>query len=332
MESKTVFIGTDPVLGAVLDDVAGLLAKEGVCINRNIATVYDGASQFSPETSHSLMQDVAVIGVSSRTKLSAGILQCFPRLKGLVFPSIGINGLDLDEAKRRGLVVANGRTAENIESMAESIVMLTLTLFYELQQKSWQCRQMMARPDSKALSARMLKGKTIGLAGYGATAQHVARLLTGWGVNILAHNRRGRISEYSNDPVTFTGLEDLLARSDLVSVHLPLTQDTRHAIGEKELRLMRRGSFLIGTSRGGVIDEAALCRVLQEGHLGGAAIDVFEHEPLLPNHMFRKIPNMILTNHIIGHTRELFDSLAPAMAKNICAILAEKEPDYLVKL
>jgi D-3-phosphoglycerate dehydrogenase len=124
-------------------------------------------------------------------------------------------------------------------------------------------------------------------------------------------------------------LPTLLQSSDIVSVHVTLTHETRHLLGESELRLMRPEAYLINTARGGVIDEQALYHVLKERHIAGAAIDVFEQEPLDPESPLRQLDNVLLTPHMVGHSQELMAAIPPTAAENVLRVLRHEPPLYV---
>jgi D-3-phosphoglycerate dehydrogenase len=269
-----------------------------------------------------------VVLVSSRTPLSRPLLAGARRLRGVVFPSIGTDSCDVAAATELGIPVANGATPENVESMAEATVMLAVALLLELPVRQHQFATCAARPAPSALTSRMLAGRTVGLVGFGRIARAVVGRLAGWRVDrVLAATRTPDPAGWPD--VEFVELDVLLAASDVVSVHLPLTGETRGLLGESRLRRMRPDSVLVNTARGGIVDEAALARVLDDGPVSGAAIDTFATEPVPPDHPLRRRHDVILTQHIIGHTRELFDSLAPMAVENVACLLAGRRPRYL---
>jgi D-3-phosphoglycerate dehydrogenase len=178
------------------------------------------------------------------------------------------------------------------------------------------------------MKARMVRGKTIGLIGMGRTARGVVERLAGWQVTIQSYDPYVR-QEQAPPGVTMVNLPTLLHTSDVVSVHVVLTDETRHMLGEAEFRSMRAAAYLINTARGPAIDELALYRVLKSGHLAGAAIDVFEQEPLPPDSPLRALPNVILTPHMVGHSQELMAAIPPTAAENVLRILRGEPPLYV---
>jgi D-3-phosphoglycerate dehydrogenase len=329
MGPQTVFVGDDHVLGETLDAVAGALSARGYRIVRGAAQPAPAHTEYPPRSWPELFGQASAMLVSTRTRVPARLLASAPLLRGVVFPSIGTESVDLAAATRLGIVVAHGATPENFQSMAEATVMLAVALLLELPVRQQQFASRAARPATSTLTSRMLAGRTVGLVGFGRIAQEVVTRLDGWRVGrILAHTRTPPPRQCWPQ-VSFVDLGTLLEHSDVVSLHLPLTPETRALIGAAELARMGPGSVLINTARGGIVDEAALAHALTGGALGGAAVDTFAHEPPPADHPLRGCPNVILTDHIVGHTRELFDSLVPAAVDNITRLLSGRPPRHL---
>jgi D-3-phosphoglycerate dehydrogenase len=325
MSAPVVFVGHDRVLDDVLDRVAEGLRRDGVDVVRGPAAPPPALTRYTPEEQQTFFGRARVAVISSRTVIDRHILRNFPQLCGIVFASSSTASCDLDDATAEGVLVANGATAENMESMAEATVMLAAALMLDLPLKQRQFAEGSPRPRPDQLTSRMLAGSTVGLIGFGRIAREVVHRLANWRVGrILAYTRSPRTTQWPN--VEFVDLHTLLRESDVVSLHLPLAADTRGMLGADELALMRPGSVLINTARGGLVDESALAKALQDGHLRGAAIDTFVEEPVAPSHPLRGLPSVILTEHLVGHTRELFDSLAPAALQSVHDILNGRPP------
>ncbi|MER7666952.1 NAD(P)-dependent oxidoreductase [Kitasatospora sp. NPDC096128] len=323
-----IFVGDDHVLGDVLDRVAAELGKEGHTVVRGPAAPAPARTEYPRAQWPRYFGRAEVAVISSRTVITPELMSWAPRLRGLVFASSSTASCDLREASERGIVVAHGATPENMEGMAEATVMLLSALMLDLPLKQRQLARHEPRPAPQALTARLLAGSTVGLVGHGRIAREVIARLAGWRVArvLVATRHPGR--HRSAPPVEFTDLDTLLARSDAVSLHLPLTADTRGVIGAAELDRMKPGAVLVNTSRGGLVDEAALAERLATGRLRAAAIDTFETEPVPADHPLRGLDNVILTEHIVGHTRDLFDSLVPTAVEHVRAVLAGQRPRY----
>ncbi|WP_315833511.1 NAD(P)-dependent oxidoreductase [Bradyrhizobium prioriisuperbiae] len=323
--ATTIFVGSDFVLDPALDEVAQALYDRGHRIIRGPKAVPGKQTIFAPGDYERYFGDIDVLVISSRSLVTAGMLAASPRLRGIVFPSIGTESLDLSLAKARDLIVANGATPENFESVAEATVMLMLNLFYDLKGTEHVLRAQLPRP--RDLKATMLKGKTVGIIGFGRIGRGVAQRLSGWDIDILV-NDPGLREQPSNN-VTLAPLDELLRSSDIVTVHATPAADGTPIIGAGEVSRMKTSAFLVNTSRGRCLDETAVFEALRDNRIAGAALDAFLVEPLPAHSPLRDLDNVILTPHMIAHTRELFASFAPTCVENVERILQAKPPLYI---
>ncbi len=239
-----------------------------------------------------------------------------PRLRAIVSPVLGFDWIDADEATRRGIAVCNTEAAENREGMAESTIMLLLALLYRLQDTEALLR---TNAGADPIKRHILKGRTIGIIGWGGITREVIARLAAWGCHFIVHSRS------ASGPVpgvSFVPLDELLARADAILVLTSLNPATRHMLGRAQFAMVRPGTLLVNTARGAIIDEAALVEALKSGQLGAAAIDVFEKEPCPPDHPLRELPNVILTPHCIGHNEEAKEA-GPGLTAGTLKILAE---------
>jgi phosphoglycerate dehydrogenase-like enzyme len=207
---------------------------------------------------------------------------------------------------------------------------LLITLSKRMKRKEASLRERGWGQDSDR--GELLLGRTLGIVGLGRTGMGVAQRLRGWGMRIIAYNHVDRPERFREAGVEQVGLDELFAQSDYVSVHLMLTAETRGIIGEKQLRLMKQTSYLVNTSRGQVIDEAALVRALQEERIAGAALDVFEQEPLPADSPLRMIDpeRLILTPHAITHTWESRDGGLRMAVESALTLLEGRVPETVV--
>lgn len=240
-----------------------------------------------------------------------------PRLKAIVIPSLGFEGVDVAAATARGISVANGHVTENFESVAEAAFLFMLMSLYQI--RAVEDRLQQGVPRSGPPAARMLKGKTIGIIGFGNIARALVQRLAGWGADILLHTRIAKATDQTN--ISQCDLATLLQRSDIVLPLLPLTEDTHHMLDKAQLMAMKKGSILINLSRGAVIDEAALSDPEVVAHLDSIALDVFEAEPLAMDSPLRDHPRAILTGHEISHTQENLQALFKMAKANILAAI-----------
>ncbi|ADG78165.1 D-isomer specific 2-hydroxyacid dehydrogenase NAD-binding protein OS=Tsukamurella paurometabola (strain ATCC 8368 / DSM / CCUG 35730 / CIP 100753 / JCM 10117 / KCTC 9821 / NBRC 16120 / NCIMB 702349 / NCTC 13040)OX=521096 GN=Tpau_1543 PE=3 SV=1 [Tsukamurella paurometabola] len=323
----TVLVGDDHTLGGVLASVAEDLARRGYSVRRLAAEPAPRRTVVTPAQWLRDHGDVDVAVISSRTALGPDVLAVAERLRGIVFGSIGTNGCDLDAATARSIAVANGATTENVDSLAEANVMLMVALLARLQVKT---AEFGSRPKaSTAVSrSRMLRDKTVGFIGYGRIAQATEQRLAGWGVGrVLAHTRTPAPRRFPD--VRFVDLPTLLAEADVIAINAPLNASTANLVDRDMLRRTKPGAVVVNTARGGIVDEDALAELLRAGHLGGVALDTFRAEPPSAEHPLTRCDNAIVTNHNVGHTRELFDSLVPTAIGNVADLLAGRVPAHL---
>jgi phosphoglycerate dehydrogenase-like enzyme len=264
-----------------------------------------------------------VLLVSTAVRIGRPELEALPRLRGVTYIASGTNSIDLAAATERGVVVAHAPVVENYESMAEATIMLMLAALYDLARSQRLLRDGWQRP--AAPYARMLRGKTVGLIGFGAIAQAVATRLSAWHAEMLYTARHA----VAGAPARYVTLEELIAASDVVSIHVPLSDATANLIDADRLQRFKRGAILINTSRGRIVDEDAVASALASGRLGGAAIDVFASEPIEPGNALLDAPGAILTPHIAGHSVEANEALIAAGVENIIDILEGRRPRYV---
>jgi D-3-phosphoglycerate dehydrogenase len=313
----TVLIPSDQLLQTCLDPVAATLSASDYEIVRP-------RSQ-KPADWHDQLPRADVIVLTPRTHFTAAELAAASKLKGIVFPTIGVEALDVAAATQHGIIVGFGATPEAIDSMAEANAFLIAALLLDFKNKNRALHERGWRDGT--VTARIVRDKTIGFVGFGRIARATLQRLAPWGI------RAQFFDPYVNgETAGATKLETLAAllrTSDVVNLQVTLTAQTRGLIGEAELALMRPDAFLVNTSRGGAIDEAALARALSERRIAGAALDTFEVEPLPAASPLRNLDNVWLTPHNVGHTLELQQSFVPATIENITRISRGEPPLYV---
>ena len=273
---------------------------------------------------HPLARAVVVFA-ASYCPVSREDMLAAPHLRAVISPWTGTEGFDERAATELGIVIGNGHVPENTDSLAEGTVLMILACMYDFD----GTRERFRRPDwaLPLLSARMLKGKTVGLLGYGAIARGIVERLGAWGVDFLATTRHPPTE--TSHPVRFLPLDDMLRASDVVCVLAPLTAETRGMLDGRRLALMKRGAVLIGMSRGGVIDEAALIELANSGHFGAIGLDVYGTEPLPVDSPMRTLKNAVLTPHSIGLTQEARRVQIDAGVTNVTRVLDGAPPLYV---
>jgi D-3-phosphoglycerate dehydrogenase len=325
-----VYVARDGYLDEMLDAMGEGLEKQGMRVIYG-PPVGKPEGPSASEKWSDLIGEADVVLMSNRSNCSREVMQAAPRLRAVVFPAIGTEGVNLDAARELGILVGHGAAPENFETMGEATVMLIAALFLELFQKERIGRENLPPPGPMHHSSRSVKGKTIGFVSFGRIARATAERLQGWGARLLAYSRRGAEGAPGAEElgVELVSLDRLLAESDLVSLHLTLTEETRKFFGKRELAAMKPGAFLVNTARGGVVDEVALIEALKNGPLGGAALDVFETEPLPRDSGLWSLDNVILIPHLAGHTRDTNEALVTVAVENITRICCGEPPLYI---
>ncbi|MEM9675192.1 MAG: NAD(P)-dependent oxidoreductase [Bacteroidota bacterium] len=260
------------------------------------------------------------------------IMDAASNLKIIANYGVGYDNIDVEYATQRGIVVTNTPTAVT-EATAETAFGLMLSLMRNIT----YCDRKLRIGDNDFVwgmlqqhTGHSLYGKTLGIIGLGRIGRAVARRAVTFGMNMLYY-QRNRLFDYFEREVsaTYAPLHDLLAQSDVVSLHIPLNDSTRHLLGADELAKMKSSAYLINTARGPVVDEQALIRQLQEGKLGGAGLDVFEEEPHIPEEFFT-MENVVLTPHIGTETIEARIAMAQEAALNLITFFGGKLPLHQV--
>ena len=252
-------------------------------------------------------------------------------LKMVANYAVGVDNVDLQEAKRRGIVVTNAPGPEIAETVAEHAIALMFALAHRIVEADQFARDGKYKGwEPQLLLGTDIIGKTVGIVGTGAIgAAVVRRLYDGFGVRIIYTDVKRNEAIERADHAKFRTLTALLREADFVSVHVPLLPSTRHLIGARELKLMKRTAFLINTSRGAIIDERALIAALKAHRIAGAGLDVFEHEPTIPLAL-RKLQNVVLTPHTASATIETRQAMSRRAAENILAFINHKRPPNVV--
>ncbi len=272
----------------------------------------------------------ADILLSAYRPVNAALLAAAPRLRLVQRFGVGYDNLDLDAIQAAGLLCGYTPGA-NATAVAEHTILLTLALLKHLvfaEQASRTGHWAVAEMLTAGLGD--LDGATVGLAGLGHIGQAVAKRLTPFGARVLYTVRhRHTNAEERRLGVEFAALPELLAQSTIVSLHLPLNPTTANLIGARELSLMQRGALLVNTSRGGLVDEAALHAAVASGHLGGAGLDVLVSEADGGN-PFTDLPNVIVTPHSAALTRQGLGRIFAMAAENVAAYVAGRPIPYPV--
>lgn len=264
--------------------------------------------------------------LSTAFKMDRQRIENATRLKVISRTGVGVDNVDIDAASEAGMMVLNTPTA-NTQTVAEHTVALILAL---VKQIPWLDRETrLGRFDVRRLNVgHDLGGKVLGLLGCGRIGQEVAaRMRAGFGMKVLGYDP---YPQPVSGIVYVDSADELCQSADVVSLHMPLLDSTRNILDAKRLAMMKPGSFLINTARGGLIDEQELAKRLQDRHLAGAALDVFDTEPLSPDHPLAACENAVLTPHAAALTAECSQRVAEQAVQGIIDGLKGLRPEHIV--
>jgi len=257
-----------------------------------------------------------IVGIRSRTQLTEEIFAAANRLIAVGCFSVGTNQVDLKAARKRGIPVFNAPFS-NTRSVAELVIGEIIMLMRRIFPRSVSAHA--GGWDKTATGSREVRGKTLGIVGYGNIGSQVGNLAESLGMTVRYFDTSDKLQYGNVKPAA--SLDELLKTSDVVSLHVPSNKSTSKLITEAKLRKMKKGAFLINNARGTVVDLEALAKVLQEGHLAGAAIDVFPVEPASNNDKFvspiQGLENVILTPHIGGSTEEAQERIGTEVTRKL---------------
>ncbi len=295
--------------------VSDKLAAEGVkkmeAAGHEVVKAWDEPKENLPK----LIHDCDAIVVRAATKVTKALIDAAPKLKVIGRAGIGLDNVDAEHAKAKGIKVVNTPTATTI-----SVAELTFTFILA------SCRDVVAgtnttkagKWEKKTLKGKEAYGKTLGIAGIGRIGQAVAERAVAFGMNILAYDPYVKSDKYEN-----VSLDDLVARSDFITLHLPLTPETKHMISKKQFASMKDGVVILNVARGGTIDEDALYDAMKSGKVRAACLDVFENEPPTGSRLL-ELPNLICTPHIGAQTDEGQHRAGVMVAEAVLQELARK--------
>lgn len=289
---------------------------------------YEFLTDNLPEYLPSQLSDYDVL-ITMKPRISHNSLRGVERLCAIGRCGVGYDNVDLAACTEHDIAVYI-TPAGVIRPMASSLVLMVLALSHNLVIKDRMMRQGRWVESTRKLG-REPRDRIIGSIGLGNIASEALRLLRNFTpAALLAFDPY--VAELKDDQagVQLVSLETLLRQSDYVLVNCPLNKETRHLIGERELNLMKRSAFLVNTARGPIVDQAALINALQTGTIAGAALDVFEHEPLEDNSPLLKLDNVILTSHSVGWTEELFRDMGRIDCEGAIAIGRGQVPNNVV--
>ncbi len=296
------------LLEGISPTARGILENAGYDNIEHLATALDKAALIEA------LKGVHMLGIRSRSQLTREVLDAADTLVAVGCFSVGTNQVDLDAAMTRGIPVFNAPFS-NTRSVAELTIAEIVMLMRGTFQKSRAAHG--GRWSKSAAGSREIRGKTLGIVGYGNIGSQLAVIAEAMGMAVIYFDQADKLRHGNTAPMD--SLKALLARADVVSLHLPETPDTKNIFGEREIRAMKPGSFLINNARGTLVDIAALAAALGDGHIAGAAVDVFPSEPKSNGEEFvsplRGLDNVILTPHVGGSTEEAQERIGEEVAR-----------------
>lgn len=260
----------------------------------------------------------ATIAITNKVPIRREALERLPKLKLIAVAATGVDVIDLNAARERGVAVTNVRgyarsvVPEHVFALALALRRNLIAYHEDVRRGAWAEAEAFCLLDHPI---RELSGSALGIIGYGSIGRGVERIARAFGMEVLVseHKRAARTREGR------TSFEETLQRSDVVTVHAPLNDETRNMIGERELGLMKRSAILINCARGGIVDEKALARALREGEIAGAGVDVLSREPPREGNplLDEKLPNLLVTPHVAWASLEAMQTLADQLIDNI---------------
>ena len=284
---------------------------------------YDPALVDKPGELVARAAEAVALVVRNRTQVDAALLAAAPKLKVVGRLGVGLDNIDVEACRRRGIVVCPATGANDV-AVAEYVICTAMML----RRRAYRASERVAAGawPRNALIGGEVAGATLGLIGFGSIARHVARRAAALDMKVVAHDPFVPASDpvWERAGVVRFGLDELVAAADIVSLHVPLTADTRGLFGAGRLARMQPSAILINAARGGIVDEEALAVALSEGRLAGAALDVFDSEPLGGPAAARlaDVPNLILTPHIGGVTEEANVRVSKVTIENVLRVIA----------
>jgi D-3-phosphoglycerate dehydrogenase len=264
--------------------------------------------------------------ITGLEKVTPKVLENANRLKVISAGGVGYDHIDLEAATAKGIAVCNCAGCNN-----RSVAELAFGMMLSLSRQIYQSDRAMRSGEWGRFTGPELWGKTIGIVGLGRVGKSVSQLAKGFGMRILSNDVAWDITYADEHGISYVPLDRLLAESDYVTLHTPLTPWTYKLIGERELRMMKPTAYLINTARGPVVDEDALCKALEQGQIAGAGLDVFMVEPT-NDCVFREFENVIITPHIGGASNEAYERSLQLALLNVTSVLNGRPPHSQVNV
>ncbi|MBA1336146.1 MAG: D-3-phosphoglycerate dehydrogenase [Firmicutes bacterium] len=310
----------------------------GIYILRNDDNIVEICPDANENTIINSIADADALIVRS-TAVTKSIIEAGKKLKVIGRHGIGVDNIDLKAAQEHSIVIVNTPDA-NILSVAEHVIASMLCLSKRLKEADSALRNgefsgagsLPGMVTQKGYTTKELQGKVLGLIGVGKIARKVASIcINGFEMKVCGYDAyidADTIKKFGIEPCSF---EKVFVKSDYVSIHVPLTENTKNLISERELKLMKPGAYLINASRGGIVNEDDLYKALKNRKIAGAAIDVYEKEPPSDKHPLFELDNILVTPHIAAMTNEALVRMAEDVSKDVISVLHNETPKHLVR-
>ncbi|WP_102264450.1 phosphoglycerate dehydrogenase [Mesobacillus jeotgali] len=311
-------VSSSPTFGLYSKDPIDLLQSKGCQVQILPKDITSNEEEFANALSDA---DALVVGVENITQ---EVLKYATKLKVIAKHGAGVDNIDLNEAAKRGILVANAPGA-NKHAVADMVFGLFLSIARQI---PFSAQEVKEKKWPRVVGNEIFQ-KTLGVIGTGRIGKEVIHRAQGFNMKVLCYDVYQDNQLEKQGVGKYVTIHELLKQSDFITIHTDLNQGTKAMIGEKELSYMKRNAFLVNTARGGIIDENALYQALKTGLIKGAAMDVFETEPLLDSPLV-ELPNFIATPHMAGYTEEALREVGMLTAKNVIDVLEGKQAAYLV--
>jgi D-3-phosphoglycerate dehydrogenase len=282
-----------------------------------------------PEVLDAALGEAVALVVRSETKVTAAMIGKAPKLKVIARAGMGTDTIDVEEASRRKIPVLTAPGA-NSNSVAEYTFALLLALARKISPSSASLAA--GKWDRKPYEGSELRDKTLGLLGLGRIGGRVASIAKGFGMTVIGYDPVVTAEQAEHLGIDLMPLDMVIQRADVLSLHVKLNSSTRHMIDERRLNLAKKGVLIVNTARGALIDDAALVKALADGRVGGAALDVYDPEPLPADSVLRTATNVLLTPHLAASTAEAQTRVGIEIASALSDALLRNDMSAAVNL
>lgn len=308
--------------------VADAMSENGLATLRSASNInVDVRTNLTPQQLIEAIPEYDALLVRSSTQVTADVLRAGKKLRVVGRAGVGVDNIDVDTATQCGVIVVNAPTGNTVAA-AEHTVALMLSMARQIPQADAHVRAGLWKRNQ--FMGVEIAGKTLGTVGLGRVALEVVRRAQGLGMKVLGYDPYVTADYAAQRSITLADLETVFAESDFITVHVPLTPQTRNLIDREQLARMKKGVRLLNVARGGIINEEALLEAVESGHVAGAALDVFEPEPLMIDSPLRKNDKIILTPHLGASTIEAQEQVAEDVALQALDVLNDRPARYAV--